>query len=63
MAESQRTRHPRPRLTIPRIRVDQPCGDLGPHYSCTRPAGHTGRHLYAWRNAGPLTGRVREVWS
>ena len=38
------------------------CADRSPlwGYLCNRPAGHTGRHLFAWRH---VDGTVREVWS
>ena len=30
------------------------------HRPCTRAAGHSGRHHFAWTH---LDGRVREVWT
>ena len=47
-------------LTIPLVNITAPCGDHGPRYVCNRPAGHTGRHLFAWRHIAP--GTVRGVW-
>lgn len=37
------------------------CGSRSPanNFVCNRPAGHGGRHLFAWRH---VDGRVREVW-
>ena len=49
------------RIPPTRAHVRQDCGDRSPHdRRCNRPAGHTGRHLFAWRH---LDGRVREVWA
>lgn len=54
-----------PVLRVPVVAFTTRCGDLGPRYSCNRPEGHSGRHVYSWQNitAGPLQGRVRAVWS
>jgi len=52
-----------PALQVPDVRVTHKCQHLGPVYSCNRPAGHTGRHAYMWRHAGPLSGTVRAVWT
>lgn len=48
---------------VPVSRYDRPdCADRSPvhNYSCNRPAGHSGRHLFAWRH---VDGTVREVWA
>lgn len=60
MAEGQSSPTEKARLTIPKIRTGYtPCKNRGPLFICNRPAGHTGRHLFAWRNTD---GRVRGVW-
>ena len=52
-----------PRLVVPVARVNRFCHHLGRTYSCNRPQGHTGRHSYVWRCAGPMSGNVRAVWT
>jgi hypothetical protein len=50
-------------IHIPTRRSDQhDCAARSPrnNYSCNRPAGHTGRHLFAHRH---VDGLVREVWA